>query len=264
MFFNFSLYHSIPNSLDPAWTHVFETEYKFGQETKFTVGILDDVGTSGKEKSMGSAVFEVGEVLAARGSGMARQLKDGGTIHVRVTRATGSKGGMVQGKFRGVKLSNVDGLLGKSDPFYTISAQINAASGRTWQPVYRSETIDNNLNPVWDSFTLPLDKLCGGNKDLPLLIEVSDWEKSGKHKLIGSVEITVHGLVFLMGSSDRKLPLIDKNNKTRGSLQLDSLHISDEGAPAVDPNIQPKKFVKVNGINKLNPEYQKWKDAQTA
>ena len=59
------------------------------------------------------------------------------------------------------------------------------------------------------------------------------------HKTIGSVEITVHGLVFLMGSLDRKLPLIDKN-KTRGSLQLDLLHIIDEGAPAVDPNIQPK------------------------
>ncbi len=192
----------------------------------------------------------------------AKQLNDGGTIYVRVTRATAPKGWIVRGKLRGVKLTNVDGILGKSDPFYTISSQINAASDRLWQPVYRSETINNNLDPVWDSFTLPLDKLCGGNKDLPLLIEVSDWEKSGKHKTIGSVETTLNGLVFLMERSDRKLPLTHKS-KSRGSLQLDSLHISDEGAPAVDPNKQPQKFIKVNGINKVNPEYQKWKDTQS-
>lgn len=31
-------------------------------------------------------------------------------------------------------------------------------------------------------------------------------------------------------------------------------------APVVDPNAPPKKFVKINGIMKLNPEYKTWKE----
>jgi hypothetical protein len=259
-------FRSVKNDLNPVWTHVFETTYAFGKETKFNVGIFDQGNSSGKPKTMGSACFEIGEVLAARGSVKAKTLRDGGTIFVRVVRATASSGGTVRGKFRGLKLKNTDGLFGKSDPFYTISNQINAPSGRAWQPVYRSEIVMNDLNPVWNSFQLPLDKFCDGNKDLPLLIEVFDWEKNGKHKSMGSFETTVNSLIFLMGGSDKRLPLLYKK-QAYGFIQVDSLHVTEStaGSTASTPSSgPPPKFIKVGGINKVNPEYKKWKDAQTA
>jgi len=256
---------SIPNTINPAWTHVFETDYRFGKEERFNVGIFHQGSTqSGKPKSIGSASFEIGEVLGARGT-KAKALRDGGTVFVRITPAKAQCTGVVRGKFRGLKLKNVDGFLSKSDPFYTISTPVDDPSGRSWKPVYRSEAIDNNLDPVWNSFSLSLHQICGGNKDLPLRIEVSDWEKSGKHKPMGYVETTLNALIFLMGNSERKLPLL-LNNRPCGFLQLDAMHVTGETAPGANlgPSAVPPKFVKVNGINKVNPEYQKWKAAHEA
>lgn len=223
---------------------------------------------------MGSAVFEIGEILGARGNIKAKKLRNGGTVFARVTRANYSNAGTLTAQFRGIKLKNVDGLFSKSDPFFVISSHANDPAGRTWQPVYRSEVIMNDLNPVWKPFSIPLAKLCGGNKDQPVQIEVFDWEKSGKHQAMGTVQTTVNGLLFLIGGSDKKLPLLFKK-KAHGAIEVDNLTISGEGAGSTmtaasvagraASNVSsgpPQKFVKVNGITKLNPEYKKWKDAQ--
>jgi Copine/C2 domain len=234
------------------------------------VAIFDEVRKTGKAIPMGSACFEMGEVLAARGSIKAKKLRDGGTIFARVTRASSSKGGVVRGLFRGSKLKNVEGIFGKSDPFFRISRQVDIQAGHSWHPVYLSETVKNNLDPVWKSFAVTLDVLCGENKDLPLLIEVFDWEKSGQHRAMGSAQTTVNSLLFVMGGSDRKVQLLHKN-QPYGFLHLDSFDISGEGATAASiaasaskntSSAPPQKFVKINGINKINPEYKKWKDAQ--
>lgn len=260
----------IKNNLNPAWTETFEATYEFGKESKINVGIFDEVRKSGKAISMGSATFDIGEILAARGSIKAKKLRNGGTVFVRVTRAAASNGGIVRGQIRGVKLKNVDGIFRKSDPFFIINSQMNDPAGLTWQPVYRSETVMNNLNPSWKSFALSLDKICGGNKDLPLLIEVLDWEKSGKHQAMGAVQTTVNSLLFQMGGADKKLQLVHKK-KSFGFIQLDSFSVSEEGTSAASvaaaagnntASGPPKKFIKVNGISKINPEYKKWKDAQ--
>ena len=221
---------------------------------------------------MGSACFEIGEILGARGNIKAKKLKNGGTLFARVTRATSESSGTLNAHFAGVQLKNVEGFFSKSDPFFVVSAQTNDPAGRTWQPVYRSEPIMNNLNPVWKPFSVPMDKLCGGNKDKPILIEVFDWEKSGKHQTMGSLQTTVNALLFLVGGSDKKLALRHKNNAF-GFVQVNTASItgveSFNSAAAMAqraadhcPGAQPKKFIKVNGVTKINPEYKLWKEAQ--
>ena len=130
----------------------------------------------------------------------------------------------------------------------------------------------NNLNPVWKPFSVPMDKLCGGNKDKPILVEVFDWEKSGKHHTMGSMQTTVNALLFLVGGSDKKLALRHKN-ASFGFIQVNSVSITGvesfnsaaamaERAAQNGPGAQPKKFIKVNGITKINPDYKAWKEAQ--
>ena len=97
---------------------------------------------------MGSALFEIGEILGARGCIKAKKLRNGGTLFVRITKAEGTQHGNFNLALRGIKLKNVEGMFSKSDPFFVVSAQVDAAGGRTWQPVARSEAIQNNLNPV--------------------------------------------------------------------------------------------------------------------
>ena len=143
---------------------------------------------------MGSAMFELGEVLGSRGNVKAKKLKQGGTIFIRATPAPTEDTGRFLLKLQGHKLKNVDGLFSKSDPFVEISSKINSASGLTWQPVFRSKHIDNDLNPQWEEIDISMNKLCQGDQNAPILISVYDWEKSGKHKPMGSFETSVTAL----------------------------------------------------------------------
>jgi len=163
--------------------------------------VYDEVRKS-KHKVMGSAMFELGEVLGARGNVKAKKLRPGGTLFLRVTAAPTSSSagtapaGTLHLALKGHKLKNVDGLFSKSDPFFEISARIDQASGGlTWQPVYRSKHIDNNLNPEWPPFEVDVYRLCGGDLNKPVLIKVFDWEKNGKHVSIGSCETTVNQIL---------------------------------------------------------------------
>ena len=181
--------------MNPAWTATFTADYTFGKETKFNIGIFDKIRKGDTQKSMGSAVFEIGEVLGSRGNIKAKKLRNGGTCFVRVTEAARVNYGVLRLKLQGTKLKNVDGIFSKSDPFFVINAQKNDAGGRTWQPVYRSEWIKNDLNPKWKEVVISVEKLCEGDKNKPIQIEVWDWEKSGKHQAMGKCETTVAALI---------------------------------------------------------------------
>ena len=65
---------------------------------------------------MGSAVFKLGTVLGAKGNTKAKELKRGGTIYVRAEKAVGK--GLLQLRMNGVLLTNTEGFMKKSDPFY--------------------------------------------------------------------------------------------------------------------------------------------------
>lgn len=60
--------------------------------------------------------------------------------------------------------------------------------------VYRSKAIKNNLNPDWEPAVIELSVLCGGNLDNPVLVQVFDFESSGRHIIMGQFESSVNGL----------------------------------------------------------------------
>ena len=68
----------IKNSLSPNWVHVFTMDYDLGTPCKIAVNIFDEVRKS-NNLGMGSAVFDVGEILGSRGNVKAKKLKKGGT-----------------------------------------------------------------------------------------------------------------------------------------------------------------------------------------
>ncbi|EEC47209.1 predicted protein, partial [Phaeodactylum tricornutum CCAP 1055/1] len=179
------------NSLSPHWVKVFEIDYELGTPSKVAVNIFDEV-RKGENKGIGSAVFDIGELLGARGNTKARKLKKGGTLFATVRKSQGS--GMLRLQVKGTKLKNVEGMFSKSDPFFELSRKVDAAGSLTWDNVYRSKDIHNNLNPEWETAIISLSTLCGGNLDLPILLSVFDHESSGKHKPMGQLETSVNGL----------------------------------------------------------------------
>jgi Ca2+-dependent lipid-binding protein len=128
---------------------------------------------------MGTAAFETAAILGSKGNTKAKILpKNRGAIYVRVDKFVSS--GSIRFKFSGQKLKNVEGMFGKSDPFYEIARKDVGEKGTEWNIVYRSQHIMNNLNPNWNEDAIELSDLCLGDLSTPLLISVYDFEKSGK------------------------------------------------------------------------------------
>jgi hypothetical protein len=120
--------------------------------------------------------------------------------------------GVTHSKFRLIPCS-------KSDPFFELSRKVDAAGGQSWDNIYRSEEIHNNLNPEWKETAIDLAVLCGGDLDLPLHVSVFDHESSGKHKAMGELQVTVNGLA---AASRRNEPLkLQQKGKDTGMIYVE-------------------------------------------
>jgi hypothetical protein len=93
---------------------------------------------------------------------------------------------------------------------------------RTRTKVFRSEEIPNDLNPEWKPAVIPVSVLCGGDFDCPLLIEVLDHERSGKHVPMGSFETTLNGFLQMGQKRDGicSIKLTRKGEET-GTIVID-------------------------------------------
>lgn len=189
----------IKNTLDPRWTTSFLFDYEFGKETFINVSVIDEVRKR-SDKPMGSAVFEIGDVLGSRGSVKAKKLKKGGQLYARIQKAPPRSAGKLALRMHGVKLKNVEGLFKKSDPFFELSRTYEGPGGGSWTPVYRSKPVKDNLNPKWEPATIDVNTLCDGNLDMRLQVAIFDHESSGKHTPMGKFETTVNELLKASGS----------------------------------------------------------------
>jgi Ca2+-dependent lipid-binding protein len=140
---------------------------------------------------------------------------------------------------RGLDMKNVEpGLfgLGRSDPFFELAKKDTdySVAQVKWNVVYRSEHIDNNLNPYWNPTKVDLEELCYGKLDWPLKVTVYDHNSNGNHRLIGEFETNVADLQVrkaIRGNADREQAVtLSKEGKckTYGLLCVLKAEISDE------------------------------------
>jgi len=120
---------TIANSLSPNWASVFTIDFELGKPLIVAVQVYDQV-RKGSNKPMGSATFDIGECLGARGNTKAKKFKNGGTVFLHVAQSQGS--GLLRLQMKGIKLTNVEGFMKKSDPFFELSCKRDSAGGLTW------------------------------------------------------------------------------------------------------------------------------------
>lgn len=232
----------IKNTLSPNWTTSFLFDYELGKETHINASVVDEVRKS-SDKTMGSAVFEIGDVLGSRGSVKAKKLKGGGTIYARVQKAAPVSAGKLGLRMHGIKLKNVEGMFKKSDPFFEIRRTYNGPGGGSWTPVYRSKQIKNDLNPKWEPATIDVNALCDGDRDRKLQVAIFDHEGSGKHVSMGTFETSVNGLLSAAGSGTFTPK---KGSKNYGTIAVDECKVTGAESPsattmasaAADPSIE--------------------------
>lgn len=116
--------------------------------------------------------------------------------------------------------------LGRSDPFFEIAKKdADHNTGQIqWNVVYRSDYLDNHLNPYWEPFDIGLEELCNGDLDHPIRISVKDHNKNRRHKFIGATETTLKQIqerIAVKGNADREKAFdlyVDGDPDTQGLL----------------------------------------------
>ncbi|CAH1780422.1 unnamed protein product [Owenia fusiformis] len=177
----------IKNCHDPEFTKTFEVDYFFEEVQKLRIAVYDiDNQTSRLDDDdfLGQLDCTLGQVVSNSPFTRPLQVKQKSdkksTITIFAEEIQGSND-VVQLSFRAEKLDKKD-FLSKSDPYLEFCRE--AANGK-WVVVHRTEVVDNNLNPQWKPFELPIRTLCGGHYDKVIKVICYDYDDDGSHDLIG-------------------------------------------------------------------------------
>jgi hypothetical protein len=82
---------------------------------------------------MGTALFEVGEILASRGNVGSKSLQTGGSVYAHIERSQESgKKGKFRFQLRAFKLRNMANFGSTSSPFFELLRKVDRPSGATW------------------------------------------------------------------------------------------------------------------------------------
>lgn len=203
---------TVVNTADPTFTKAFHIDFFFEEVQRLRIEVFDRDSTSNKLSDhdfLGCVELTMGQLMSSKGQSMVLSLlqKGDGRNHVYgisghvviAAEEVSTCSDMITVQFAGEKLDNKDGWFGASDPFLNIyrikDENSDPASPNSWVHVWKSETIMDNLNPRWRVTTLSLQALCNGNLSRLLKFECMDWEKSGRHQLIGVCTMTAAELV---------------------------------------------------------------------
>uniref|UniRef100_A0A3B4BPE3 Copine-4 n=1 Tax=Pygocentrus nattereri TaxID=42514 RepID=A0A3B4BPE3_PYGNA len=166
----------IRSSISPVFSKVFTVDYYFEevQRLRFELHDISSNHNGLKEADfLGSMECTLGQVSAHDGMTCKSEELSGNHDYVELA-------------FSAKKLDDKD-FFSKSDPFLEIFRVNDDGTGSL---VHRTETIMNNLNPVWKSFKVSLNTLCSGDQERELKCTVWDWDSNGKHDFIGEYQTT--------------------------------------------------------------------------
>lgn len=220
---------TVVNTADPTFTKAFHVDFFFEEVQRLRIEVFDRDSRSEKLSAhdfLGCVELTMGQLMSTKGQSMVLSVLQKGDGCSKVRGLSGhvvisaeevsTCADMLNVQFAGVKLDNKDGFFGKSDPFLNIyrikDETCDPLAPNSWLHVWKSETIMNNLDPRWRATTLSVQTLCNGNLSRLLKFECMDWEKSGRHQLIGVATMTAAELV---AGEKRSLDLINRERQLK-------------------------------------------------
>uniref|UniRef100_A0A7N6B9W0 C2 domain-containing protein n=1 Tax=Anabas testudineus TaxID=64144 RepID=A0A7N6B9W0_ANATE len=187
-FFQFGRTEVIDNTLNPDFVRKFVLDFFFEekQNLRFDVYNVDTRSSNlSKHDFLGQMFCTLGEIIGSTGSRLERTLsgipgKKCGTIIFTAEELSNCRD-IATMQFCANKLDKKD-FFGKSDPFLVF---YRSNEDGTFTICHKTEVIKNNLNPVWQPFTIPVRALCNGDYDRTVKVDVYDWDRDGSHDFIG-------------------------------------------------------------------------------
>ncbi|KAK1739816.1 copine [Skeletonema marinoi] len=217
----------VKNSIHPTWTSSFLFDYNKGEKMSIEVSVVDEV-KKGSDIPMGSAAFEIGDILGSQGSIKGKELKEGGMLHARISKVPSRSAGKLSLRLEGKDLRNVE--ISKSDPLFELCRTYDG--GKSWTPVYRSEYVMNNLNPDWKAASIDVNALCDGDLKREIKLAIFDYERKGENKPLGAFYTTVNDL---MQSENSKLIHSGNVSKAHGTIFVHECKITGAEPEEVKP-----------------------------
>mmetsp|Transcript_22558 Transcript_22558/g.42003 ORF Transcript_22558/g.42003 Transcript_22558/m.42003 type:complete len:465 (-) Transcript_22558:34-1428(-) len=206
---------------NPDFSTTFKTNFIFEEQQTLIIRVYDEdkkgAADLRKHDFVGSATLTLSELMGARGNAMKLKLEKKGYIIVQGEEVAACNDELHL-RLAGSKLKNRESF-SKSDPFFTISRMHENGD---FMQIFKSEYVSRNLYPEWKPLKLSLQKVCNGDLDRPIKIEVFDHEKNGNHRVMGVVHTTVRSLT-----------------------ELDSLNVTYDGAPFGSLLVRQGRIVKV-------------------
>ncbi|XP_039662951.1 copine-4 isoform X2 [Perca fluviatilis] len=182
----------IRSCVNPTYSKVFTLDFYFEEVQRLRLELYDvNSSHNGLKEAdfLGSLECTLGQIVSQRKLCKAL-LRPGGSVGKSIITITAEEltgnDDYIELSFSARKLDDKD-FFSKSDPFLEIYRLNDDA---TMQLVYRTETVMNNLNPVWKTFKVSLNSLCSGDHERKLQCTVWDWDSNGKHDYIGEFEAT--------------------------------------------------------------------------
>ena len=229
----------IKDSLNPKWERKFQVDFSFEerQEVKFEIWDWD---ANSKQLDahdfLGRSETTLAKIVAAQGKCFTAPLTDargyhseGSTISITAEELEVNKE-LVSLQFAAEHLDKKD-LFGKSDPYFILSKK--ACNGE-FVVVKKSNIVMKTLEPLWNTYTIPVRDLCNNNYDRTLRIDVFDYDESDSDDLIGTFTTTLAELKEQYGNRKR-YPLIHerkakkkKHYENSGQVYLYRMDVSKE------------------------------------
>ncbi|KAF9414817.1 hypothetical protein BGZ94_000278 [Podila epigama] len=188
----------VKDNLNPVFVKALQLDYRFEavQRIKFVVYDIDDKhsGKWSDQDFQGECITDLGSIIGARGGELALPLAQPkrtlvnnvrGHLFVRAEELSSSK--------RVLNFSVRANDLTKKGMFKTAPSAfmvIQRANGDgTFSPVYKSDIVPNNDDPIWKSFSIKESILCNGDPNRPLKIEVMSHKSNGAHTVLGTTAV---------------------------------------------------------------------------
>ncbi|XP_033914884.3 copine-4 isoform X1 [Acipenser ruthenus] len=224
----------IRSSINPVFSKVFTVDFYFEEVQRLRYEVYDISSNHNGLKDadfLGGMECTLGQIISQRKLSKSL-LKHGNTagkssITVIAEELSGNDD-YVELSFSARKLDDKD-FFSKSDPFLEI---FRVNDDATQQLVHRTETVMNNLNPVWKTFKVSLNSLCSGDHDRKLKCIVWDWDSNGKHDFIGEYHSTfkemrgaMEGRQVQWECINQKYKVKKKNYKNSGIVILNQCKI---------------------------------------
>ncbi|KAB0354798.1 hypothetical protein FD755_022257, partial [Muntiacus reevesi] len=207
----------IDNTLNPDFVRKFIVDYFFEEKQNLRFDLYDVDSKSpdlSKHDFLGQAFCTLGEIVGSPGSRLEKSLtgvpgKKCGTIILSAEELSNCRD-VATMQFCANKLDKKD-FFGKSDPFLVF---YRSNEDGTFTICHKTEVMKNTLNPVWQTFSIPVRALCNGDYD-------RSWDRKREPGELQSMElqkmvknppakqkslnftITLEGVTSELGVSDR-------------------------------------------------------------